>query len=68
MSPRDPRQAAATRLFSTIMIVVGVAMLVRTLAAGGGAAALGVVLGALFVLAGAGRLYLTRKAGAPPEP
>jgi hypothetical protein len=40
------------------MIVLGVAILVRTIAAGGGALATGVVLGALFVLAGAARLYL----------
>lgn len=43
---------------SLLMIVIGVALLVRTLAAGGGAIAFGVVLGTLFVLAGAARLYL----------
>jgi hypothetical protein len=47
-----------TRVMSTLMIVVGVALLVRTLAAGGGPAASGVVLGVLFVAAGVGRLYL----------
>jgi hypothetical protein len=40
------------------MIVIGIALLVRTLLAGGGAIATGVVLGLLFVLAGAARLYL----------
>ena len=40
------------------MIVIGVALLARTLAAGGGGLATGVVLGVLFILAGAGRLYL----------
>jgi hypothetical protein len=40
------------------MIVVGLALLVRTLAAGGGAAATGVVLGALFIAAGLARLYI----------
>jgi hypothetical protein len=35
-----------------------VALLVRTLVAGGGAAATGILLGILFILAGAARLYL----------
>jgi hypothetical protein len=35
-----------------------VALVVRTLVAGGGAGALGVVLGVLFALAGAGRLWI----------
>jgi hypothetical protein len=43
---------------SVLMMVIGVALVVRTLTAGGGAAATGVLLGALFVAAGAGRLYL----------
>jgi hypothetical protein len=43
---------------SVLMLVIGVALLVRTLAAGGGAAATGVLLGILFILAGAARLYL----------
>jgi hypothetical protein len=40
------------------MVLIGVALLVRTVAAGGGALATGIVLGLLFVLAGAARLYL----------
>jgi hypothetical protein len=43
---------------SVLMIVIGVALIVRTVAAGGGAVAVGVVLGVLFMAAGAGRLYL----------
>jgi hypothetical protein len=43
---------------SILMIVIGIALLVRTLAAGGGAAATGVILGLLFIAAGAARLYL----------
>lgn len=48
----------STRVMSVLMIVIGIALLVRTLAAGGGAAATGVILGLLFVAAGAARLYL----------
>jgi hypothetical protein len=43
---------------SVILIVLGIVLVIRTISAGGGAAAAGVVLGILFVLAGAGRLYL----------
>ena len=49
---------SATTVMSIVMIVIGIALLVRTILAGGGAVATGVVLGLLFVLAGAGRLYL----------
>jgi hypothetical protein len=43
---------------SVLMMVIGVALVVRTLIAGGGAAATGVLLGFLFIAAGAARLYL----------
>jgi hypothetical protein len=43
---------------SILMILIGIALLVRTVIAGGGAAATGVVLGLLFVAAGSARLYL----------
>ena len=48
----------STRVFSIAMIVIGIALVVRTVAAGGGAVAIGVLLGVLFIAAGAGRLYL----------
>ena len=40
------------------MIVIGLVLIVRTLVAGGGALATGLVLGILFILAGAARLFL----------
>jgi uncharacterized membrane protein HdeD (DUF308 family) len=49
---------SATTLLSILMIVIGIALLVRTIAAGGGALATGLLLGLLFLLAGAARLYL----------
>jgi hypothetical protein len=49
---------ALTLLTSGLMVFIGLAIVVRTIMAGGGAAALGVLLGALFVFAGAGRLWL----------
>jgi hypothetical protein len=49
---------ASTRALSALLVVVGVAMIVSALLGGGGALALGVILGAMFVLLGAGRLWL----------
>ena len=46
---------------SLVMVVLGLAMIVTTVARGGGPLALGLLLGLLFVLAGAGRLYLSRE-------
>ena len=62
MSERREIRRASTRVLSIVMILIGVALIARTLAAGGGVAATGIVLGILFVLAGAGRLYLQRRA------
>jgi hypothetical protein len=42
------------------MVALGIAMLVFTLAHGGG---VGILLGLLFVAAGAGRIYLLRRKG-----
>jgi hypothetical protein len=45
-------------VFATIAICLGVAMIVVTALRGGG---VGLLLGALFVALGAGRLYLLRR-------
>ena len=57
-----PRQFRSTSTFalSILMIVIGVALCIRTLVAGGGALASGLILGVLFVVAGAGRIYIRR--------
>jgi len=62
---REPRQLhrSATRLLSFAMIAIGVALVVRTLAAGGSGLALGIVLGVVFVAAGGARLYLQARQG-----
>ena len=49
---------AMTQLLAVVTIVLGVAMLVITVRRGGG---VGIVLGLLFVAAGAGRLYLLHR-------
>jgi hypothetical protein len=48
----------STRLFGVVICGIGLAMVVSTVARGGGPLALGVILGGSFMLIGAGRLYL----------
>ena len=52
----------ATALLSAALLVIGAAMVVRTVGAGGGAISVGVILGALFIAAGAARLWLAWRA------
>jgi hypothetical protein len=52
---------SATQVLSAMMVVLGVAIVARTVVEGGGAAAFGVLVGLLFVAAGAGRLYAERR-------
>lgn len=61
----EPRQVhgAATRVLSLAMVAIGVALVVRTIVAGGGGLALGIVLGVLFIAAGGARLYLQARQG-----
>ena len=51
-----------TTLTSLVLVALGVAMLVSTIARGGGPLALGILLGLLFIAAGAGRIYVSRDA------
>jgi hypothetical protein len=50
----------STRVLSVLLVLVGLAMVASALARGGGALAVGVVLGTLLALLGAGRLLLGR--------
>ncbi len=54
--PRDIHRST-TMLLSAVMLVLGIAMIVVTLAGGGGPLALGILMGILFAAAGGGRLY-----------
>ena len=54
---------AATSPTSALLLLLGVAMRISTIARGGGPLALGVVLGLLFAAAGGGRLYVGRRSG-----
>ncbi len=57
---RDVHRQSTVAL-STALLIIGLALIVRTLFAGGGAGALGVLLGVLFAAAGAGRLWIVHK-------
>lgn len=54
---------SAVRFLSSLMIGVGVLLVARALIGGGGPLATGVVVGILFVAAGAGRIWLTTRGG-----
>ena len=61
-SPHEVRRAT-TPLFAIALIVIGIAIVVRTLVAGVDGFAYGLLLGPLFVAAGAGRLWVWRRVG-----
>jgi hypothetical protein len=53
--------SGATQVLSALMVLIGLAIVVRTVAEGGGVVAFGVLIGLLFVAAGAGRFYAERR-------
>jgi hypothetical protein len=53
----------STVLLGALLVIVGVAMVASALARGGGPLALGVVLGTMLALLGAGRIWLARAHG-----
>ena len=59
----DRAYLASSRALSALLCVVGVALVVSTLARGGGPLALGVIVGVRFALLGAGRLRIARGLG-----
>jgi hypothetical protein len=54
-------RSATGLILPVVMLLLGVAIIVRTLAAGGGPLAFGLLMGILFVAAGALRLVLERR-------
>ena len=53
----------SAKALGVLLMLIGIAMVVSTLARGGGVLALGVILGVLFVALGAARLRLARVLG-----
>jgi hypothetical protein len=60
MSSPERIYRGSIRAFSFVFIALGVAILVATLAGGGGPLSTGALLGVLFVAIGAGRLWISR--------
>ena len=63
MASLGPIGSNGTRVLATAIAVLGVAMIARTLTAGGGVASIGVLLGSVFFAIGLGRLYLATRVG-----
>lgn len=55
------------RALSLLLILLGLVLMGSALARGGGPLAVGVLVGACFMLAGAGRLWLLRAARGEPR-
>ena len=51
---------SSTRLLGVMLALLGLVMIVTTLARGGGPVALGVLLGVMFTVLGCARVYLAR--------
>jgi hypothetical protein len=51
----------SVRAFSIVFIALGLALLVTTLAAGGGPLSIGTFLGVVFVAIGGGRLWIATR-------
>jgi multisubunit Na+/H+ antiporter MnhB subunit len=57
----DEVYRGVTRIFALIILCFGLAIIVVTIAHGGGPLSSGVLIGILFTLLGAGRLYLAAR-------
>ena len=63
MTSRERISSTATKAMSSVILILGLLIVVRTLAAGGGALSVGVVVGIVFMAIGAARLYLATRGG-----
>ena len=63
MAPPDQLYRGVTRIFSVVLIGFGLAILVVTLANGGGPLSTGFLMGLLFTALGVARLYLGLRSG-----
>lgn len=59
MTPSQQIGTSGTRVLAPVIALLGVALVIRTVAAGGGALSAGVLLGVALFAIGAGRLYLS---------
>jgi multisubunit Na+/H+ antiporter MnhB subunit len=59
MAQPDEVYRAVTRLFAVVILGFGIAIVVVTLANGGGPLSMGLLIGLVFIGLGAGRFYLS---------
>ncbi len=62
MASRERIGTSGTRVLAPAIALLGLVILIRTLVAGGGPLSIGVLIGAVFLAIGAGRLYLSLRA------
>ena len=62
MSERERLYHRVTLVFAIAILGFGLAAVIRTLAAGGGATSVGILIGALFIALGLARGYLAVRA------
>ena len=55
--------AGSVRILSVVMLGLGAAILIKTIASGGGPLSIGVLLGIVFMAVGVGRLWLASRMG-----
>lgn len=53
--------SVATSLLSALMVLIGIAMVFVTFSNGGGPLSFGLLVGVMFIAAGAGRLWASRQ-------
>ena len=61
MASRERIGSSGTRVLSSVILVLGIAIVVRTAAAGGGPLSVGVLIGVIFMAIGVARLYLSAR-------
>ena len=61
MATRQRIGSSGTKVLSSAILVLGVIIVIRTIAAGGGPVSAGVLLGIVFTAIGGARLYLATR-------
>jgi hypothetical protein len=61
--PPDEVYRGVTRVFAAIILAFGLTIVIVTIAHGGGMASFGVLIGIVFCVLGAARLYLSLRRG-----
>jgi hypothetical protein len=63
MSSPERIYRGSIRLLSVVFLILGIAIVARTLAGGGGPLSVGFLLGIVFLAVGVGRLWIASRTG-----